>query len=343
MTESIDLFCHWLPPKFRAAVQARGGKRLHMFNRAAAMPALANLEARFRVMDEFPGYLQVPSVASPPVEAVAGGEFASELARMANDEQADMVASHPDRFVGFVAVLPMGEPDAAMREATRAIVELGALGVQVFSNVNGRPLDEPGFLEVIRHVAKLERLIWMHPTRGMDRADYPTETVSKFDLWWALGWPYETSAAMGRLVFSGILEDTPMPRIITHHAGGMIPMVEGRITSGLSLLGTRCPPGMEEVIQTPLRGAPVEMFKRFYADTATFGSRDAIKCAIDFFGINQVLFATDMPFDPEQGPGYIRSTLQAIAELDLDESQRQLILSGNARALCGLPVSILKG
>jgi aminocarboxymuconate-semialdehyde decarboxylase len=336
MPDSLDLFCHWLPRRFIAEVRARSARPLHMLERAAAMPAMADLEARLRIMDEFPRYAQVPSVASPPVESVGGPAVARDLARLANDEQAAMVARHPERFAGFVAVLPMNDPDAAMAEATRAIRELGALGVQVFSNVNGRPVDEPEFLEIIRHVARLGRPIWLHPIRGMDHADYRSETVSKFDLWWAFGWPYETSAAMGRLVFSGVLEESPAPRIIAHHAGGMIPMMEGRIASGLSLLGTRCPPGMEESVRTPLCAPPIEMFRRFYADTATFGSAAAIACALGFFGPEQIVFATDMPFDPEQGPGYIRSTLRAIDELDIAPEVREQLLAGNARRLCGL-------
>ena len=208
MPESIDIFCHWLPRKFIARVQACSTRPLHMFDRAAAMPAMVDLEARLRVMDEFPGYTQVPSIASPPVEAVGVPAVACELAQLANDEQAAIVARHPDRFPGFVAVLPMNDPDGAMREATRAIRELGAVGVQIFSNINGRPLDEPEFLEVIRHVTALGCPIWLHPIRGMD-PDYRAEAISRFDLWWAFGWPYETSVAMGRLVFSGVLAETP--------------------------------------------------------------------------------------------------------------------------------------
>ena len=115
-------------------------------------------------------------------------------------------------------------------------------------------------------------------------------------------------------------------------------MMEGRISSGLSLLGTRCGSGMEDAVRTPLRLAPIEMFKRFYADTATFGSRAAIDCALAFFGAERMVFASDMPFDPEQGPGYIRSTLQAIAELEIKPDARHQILAGNARRLCGMPI-----
>lgn len=310
-----------------------------MLERAAAIPVMSELEARFRVMDEFPGYVQVPSLAGPPVEALEDVALEIELAQIANDEQAEAVSRHPDRFMGFVACLPMSDPAAAQREASRAIHQLGARGVQISTNINGHSLDEPQFLEVIRHVARLHRPIWLHPTRGMDRADYRAEAISKFDLWWAFGWPHETSVAMGRLVFSGILEEEPRPNIITHHAGGTIPMMENRITSGLSLLGTRCPPGMEHAVESSLRSPPIDLFKRFHADTATFGSRAALECGLAFFGPDQMVFASDMPFDPEQGRGYIHSTLQALKEMNLTADDREKILAGNARRLCGLAAS----
>ena len=336
MNQAIDLFCHWLTPKYSARLQARARRPMHMLTRALAMPAMVDLEARFRVMDLFPGYTQIPSLASPPLETVGDAAVSLELARIGNNEQAELVARHPDRFNGFVAAVPMNDPDAARAEATRAIQELGAAGIQVFSNVSGSPLDEPRFLDVFRHLHALDRPVWLHPARSMDYADYRTESVSKFDLWWAFGWPYETSVAMGRIVFSNILEECPELRIITHHAGGVVPMLEGRIASGLSLLGTRCPPGMETAVRTSLQRPPIDMFRRFYADTATFGAAGALECALRFFGADQLLFASDMPFDPERGPTYIRSTLEGIAELEVTDHQRQQILSGNARRLCRL-------
>jgi predicted TIM-barrel fold metal-dependent hydrolase len=169
----------------------------------------------------------------------------------------------------------------------------------------------------------------------MTTPDYSTEKVSKFDLWWALGWPYETSVAMGRLVFSGLFDRCPDLAIITHHVGGMIPMMEGRIGSGLDLLGTRVLPGYEQAVKTSLKQRPLEAFRKFYADTASFGSRAAIECGKAFFGIDRLLFATDMPFDPEQGPGYIRETFRAIDGMALSADQREAILFRSALKLCG--------
>ncbi len=307
-----------------------------MFQRAQANRVMTDLEARFRVMDGFPGYAQVPSLASPTPEQIASPEQSPDLARIANDAMAAMVAAHPQRFPSFVGTLPLNNPDFALREAERAVRELGAAGVQILTSVQGQPLDRPEFLAVFELMATLNRPVWLHPTRPMTTADYATESVSKFDLWWALGWPHETSVAMGRLVFSGVFDRHPTLVVITHHAGGTVPMMAGRLGSGLELLGTRTPPEHSQAIQTSLREPPLAAFKRFHADTATFGSSAAIECGAAFFGWDRMLFATDMPFDPEQGPGYIRATLQALDALNLTPVQRHAVLSGNARRLLHL-------
>jgi len=255
------------------------------------------------------------------------------LARIANDTMANLVELHPDRFAGFVAALPLNNPQAALQEADRAVDQLHAAGIQVYTSSNGRPVDNPNILAVFELMASKNRPVWLHPIRAMTSPDYPNESVSKYDLWWALGWPYESALSMGRLVFSGIFDRYPDLKIITHHVGGIIPMVEGRLDTGLEMLGTRVIPGQEHAVQTPLRARPIDAFRKFYADTASFGSRASIECGRSFFGLNRIVFATDMPFDPEQGPGSIRETLRAIGEMDLAQEERHRILAGTARTL----------
>lgn len=307
-----------------------------MFERAQKMPVMVDVLARLKMMDQFPGYRQILSLASPTIEAIAEPDESPELARIGNDALCRMAAGHPDRFPGWIASLPLNNPDAAMAEIDRSVKQLGAVGVQVYTNVGGHPLDEPQYLQVIEHAAGTGCAVWLHPIRLMTAADYSSERHSKFDLWWALGWPHESSIAMGRLVFAGLFDRWPDLTVITHHCGGTIPLMEGRLKSGLKLLGTRNPPHLAEAVKTSLKERPVDAFRRFHADTASFGSRAAIECGMSFFGVDRMLFATDSPFDPEQGPGYIRETLRAIGEMDLTDSQRTAILSGNAERLLRL-------
>lgn len=297
---------------------------------------MADLDKRFRIMDAFPGYRQIPSLASPPPEAIADPSDAVTLACLANDAGAEIVARHPDRFPSFVATLPLSDPAACHDEMERAVRTLGARGVQIFTSVNGHPVDGPAYLALFHQAAELGCAIWLHPVRPLTAPDYPTETVSKFDLWWAFGWPQETSLAMGRLVFSGLFDRYPNLVIITHHVGGTVPLMGGRLGCGLDQLGTRTPPQFAEAIRTPLQARPLDAFRQFHADTASFGSREAIECGRRFFGINRLLFASDMPFDPEQGPGHIRETLAALQELDFTPQERQRVLAGNARRVLNL-------
>ena len=138
----IDIFNHIFPAKFFERMTAEGGPAHDMEKRVRNIPVLYDLDRRFRVIEEFGDeYQQVLSIASPPIEAIAAPKLAVELARLANDGMAELVDRYPERFPAFVASLPMGDVDAALEEMARAIDRLGARGIQIFTNVNGRPLD----------------------------------------------------------------------------------------------------------------------------------------------------------------------------------------------------------
>ena len=76
--------------------------------------------------------------------------------------------------------------------------------------------------------------------------EFPIEDCSKYELWFLIGWPYQTTVAMSRLAFSGIFEDFPQLKIVTHHVGAMIPMLAGRIENGLKMYGGRTAPELKE-------------------------------------------------------------------------------------------------
>lgn len=275
------------------------------------------------------------TLASPPIERFAGPDVSPELATVANDGMASLVDEH-DRFVGFVASLPMNNPDASLAEAKRAIDQLGATGVQIFTNVDGRALDNPEFLPLFELMASYDLPIWIHPARGAEMPDYRDEDRSKYEIWWTFGWPYETSAMMARLVFSGLFDLFPDLKIITHHLGGMTPYFEGRVGPGMDQLGSRTTDEDLTVILDRLQKRPLDYFKQFYGDTAVFGSAAATRCGPEFFGVDHVLFASDCPFDPEKGPGFIRETIRVLDGLDVSDEVRAQIYEGNARRMLRL-------
>lgn len=292
----IDVFNHCLPQRYVAACKSCQTKPLVMFDRAVKMPGMSDCNQRLEIMNNFPGYRQILSLSSPSPEIITTPEKAPDLARIGNETMADWCAENPNYFPGFVATLPLNHPEAALHEADYAIRELGALGIQLYTHVNGLPLDRPEFLALFEKMAELDRPVWLHPLRSSAQEDYLGEGISKYDLWWAFGWPHETSVCAGRLVFAGIFDRWPGLKIITHHAGGTIPMMEGRLRHGLKDPSSRYAPDQKKAIRRELKMEPVEAFRKFYADTATFGSLLAIEAGLSFFGTDHCLFATDFPF-----------------------------------------------
>ncbi len=331
----LDMFNHIFPKTYFDKMLEVAPNFKDMGKRVREIPVLYDLEKRFRVMDEFDDYAQIICLAAPPLEVLAP-ELSPELARIANDGMAEYVDKYPDRFPGFVASMPMNNPDAALKEIDRAIDELNAVGIQFFSNVNGAPLDLPELKPLFAKMHEKDLPIWIHPARGANISDYPTEERSKYEIWFVFGWPYETSVAVARLVFGYYFDEFPNLKIITHHMGGMIPFFEGRVGTSWDQLGSRTSDEDYTVILKNLKKPHLEYFKQIYADTALFGAVPGTKCGLEFFGVDQIVFASDCPFDPEKGPYYIRETIKIIEELDISDEDRYKIFEGNARKLMKL-------
>jgi aminocarboxymuconate-semialdehyde decarboxylase len=333
----IDIFNHIWPVPFFQALQKVVPNFRDMGKRVTSIPMLMDLELRFRVMDRFDDYVQILSMSSPPLEAMAPDPAtAQELVRIANDSVAEICVRYPDRFPGFIAILASNNPQGMIDETRRAIEDLGAVGVLLYSNAAGRPIDGPEFEPLYAMMERYDRPIWIHPTRTAAFADYQTESKSKYEIWWTLGWPYETTVAMSRLVFSGVLDRYPALKVITHHGGGIAPMLEGRLGPGWDQLGTRTSDEDYVVLLKSLHRRPLDYFRLFYADTALFGSAGATRLALEFFGPQHFLFASDSPFDPEQGPMYIRETIRILEALEVTDAERARIFHGNAIELLGL-------
>jgi predicted TIM-barrel fold metal-dependent hydrolase len=313
---------------------APNGKDMH--KRVRNIPCIVDLDERFKIMDMFDEYAQIICLGSPPIEVFGPPPISTDMAKLANDGMAELVQKYPDRFPGFIASLPMNDPKGLLAEANRAIKDLGAVGVQVFTNVLGRPLTKPETMPLFDLMAELDRPIWMHPARGADFPDYKGEPKSHYEIWFVFGWPYETSVAMAHMVFSGLFDRHPDLKIITHHLGGMIPYFEGRVGPGWDQLGTRTSDEDYTLLLKKLKQRPLDYFRLFYADTALFGAKEATICGLKFFGVDRVLFASDSPFDPEKGSAYIRSTIEIIDSLDIKAGERQAIYEGNARRLLKL-------
>jgi aminocarboxymuconate-semialdehyde decarboxylase len=330
----IDIFPHITPKKFLDALEKQTSSRFPLRDVITAASSLTDLEARFRIMDKYPDLVHVLTVSSPPLEVIAGPKEAVELARLANDEVAELVTKYPDRFVAGTALLPMNDIDAALEETDRAINELRFRGVQIFSNINGKPLDSPEFMPLYERMAHYNLPIWIHPRREPAFADYQTENRSRYAIFSVFGWPYETTVAMARLVFSGVLEKYPELKFITHHAGAMVPYLAQRIVGAYDFDESR----VKVKFMRSLRQPPIEYFRMFYNDTALYGNTPALMCAHAFFGAERLLFGTDMPYDSQLGDRHTRETIRAIDAMDIPDADKKMIYEDNARRLLRLPV-----
>ena len=325
----IDIFNHIVTPRYREARLKIAPPQMRLLDQERVMPARFDLDARFRAMDTAgEGYMQILTTANPSVETFTNAADALDLSRIANDEMAELVARYPERFFGAAACLPMNDVDVAIGELDRAIEQLGLRGVQLYTDVQGIPLDDPRFRPFFAKVAELDIPILLHPVRSADRPDYPTETASRFDTWRAIGWLYDTVSAMARLTFSGVFDRHPDIKIVTHHLGGFAPYAAERIREGYDKLLNAARAKNEPL---GLRQHPFDYFKQFYADTITIGSVSALRCGIDFFGVDRVMFATDMPFDTQGGRKYVEVALQAMEQLDASAADKAKIFEGNAR------------
>jgi len=331
----IDIGAHILPKGYKDALYKIPDTRINLQDVIDTLPTMYDLDHRFRVMDKFEGLMQVLTLSSPAVEEFSDAEKSPDFAKLANDGMAELVLKYPDRFVAAVACLPINNVDASLKEIDRAINDLKFRGAQLNTPINDKPLDAPEFMPIYEKMSQYNLPIWIHPMRTVGFPDYRTEKKSRLMIFHIFGWPYETAAAMTRLVFSGVFEKFPNLRFIVHHAGGMVPFLEQRIIGAYDhaemMRGAKYKQGLTR--------APIDYYKKcFYYDTAIYGHTPGLMCTRDFCGVDNMLFGSDFPYDSQFGERYTRQTIEAIDQMEIDENEKKQIFEMNARNLLRLPI-----
>jgi uncharacterized protein len=333
----IDAYTHFFPKRFFAMLDDVASDFKDMGKRVRSLPALHDLDMRKKIVDGHKDYQQILSYTQPPIELIAKTPAQiDEFCRIINDGLAELIAKEKDHFPGWVAQVSLAAADAGVAEAKRAVKELGALGVQIYTNVKGKPLDCPEYLPFWDKISELGIPIWMHPARGAEMPDYMTEDKSLYEIWWTFGWSYETATAMMRLVYSKIMDNHPGLKLIAHHFGGIVPMLEGRIGPGNDVMGSRTSDKDYVSLRKGLKKRVLDYFKQdFWADTAVFTAEPATKAGLAFFPRDKIVFASDCPYDPEGGTMYPRETLRILESLDLSKTDRDKIYFKNLEAVTG--------
>lgn len=327
----IDIYAHMVLPKVKEMVLA---KQEHI-KIIKTNPAVYDLDVRFRIMDKHPDVVQVLTLPGTTVEELVGpGQASIDLARNINDEMAEIVYKYPERFVAGVATLPLSDIDASLKEIDRAVNDLKLRGILVRIPIFNKSVDRPELFPLYEKMCEHNLPIWFHPQSTPKVPNYADEKESRYFVWHLWGLPWETTVAMTRLVFSGVMEKYPRLKIITHHCGGMVPFFAGRIVNHYNFAEMLD----KENYKNGLTEPHIEYFRRFYNDTAIVGNPAALMCGYTFFGAEHLLFGTDAPMDFQFGYYCTQATIEAIEQMDIPDTDKKKVFEDNARKLLRLPV-----
>ena len=321
MVRRIDAFAHVLPrPFYRELNDAHPSDELQALE---GSPRFYDPDYRLDVLDEFGIDRQVLTLARPPIWRGIDPDEALALTRSANDA-VRAFADESDRFIP-VGTLPFVTDDY-LAEFERCVDDLDMAGVQIFSNAGGQPIDGDAHRRLYARAAERDAPIWLHPQLHEWHAWDEEYMLHKI-----LGWPFDTSLAMARLVFSGILDDHPDLAVIPHHMGAMIPHFAARIELFHRMLVEH-----RDVYPYPVpdfEGSVGEQLRRFYPDSCRCGDAGVLEDGLEFFGSDRLVFATDYPFGPDQGRAFLRDEIAGVEEMDVDEDTRAGVFAGNLEAL----------
>src|SRR5215831_17386011 len=329
----IDAHTHFSSLKVLDALEKEDGKPFVLDRMYRSKPALTDPKARLDILDrnEVDIHVLVPIPWLEAFPRVAHDRtLAPQFARMMNDEIAAVVAAHPKRFRG-VALLASVDPDAMVAELTRCVKELGFVGAYLPVGPTAKRMDHPDFEPLYRAIVDLDVMLWLHPSRP-PVADYADEKTSLYQVWQQMGWPYDTTAAMYRIVFSGVFERHPSIRIITHHHGGFVPYYQGGMRGSWAASEEE---GRE--VSDKVARPYIDHFKKLYCDTAC---KDyvpkVLELALDFFGPERMLFGSDTPFGAGDGQSFTSGALRSIEAMQITPDVRATILSANAQRILKL-------
>ena len=242
---------------------------------------------------------------------------ALDLAQLVNDHIASICRAHPHRFVGLGTV-PMQDSTLAVKELERCVNELGLVGIQIGTHVNGRNLDEPALFGVFEAAAALGAAVFVHPWEMLGR-----ERMSRYWLGWLVGMPAETAVAICSVIFGGVLDRLPALRIAFAHGGGAFAFTLGRIEQGYHK--------RPDLVAINDVERPRAYLDRLYFDSLVHDER-ALRYLIDTVGVGRIAFGSDYPFPlGEQPPGALIESME-----DLSAAQRERLLSGTALEFLGL-------
>ncbi|MFB6151505.1 MAG: amidohydrolase family protein [Haloarculaceae archaeon] len=324
----IDSFAHVVPKGY---YEALGDVHASYAWERHPTAGFWDYEQRVADLDEFGIDRQVIMLGGPHLFAEAADhadeETMADLMRAANDQVREIADEYPDRFVP-VGTVPFLHDDLGA-EFRRCIEDLDMAGIQMFTNYDGRPVDDEELHVLYDLATEYDVPLWLHP-QVHDWYDW----TDQWGVNMAFGWLFDTTLALTRLVFSGLLERYPDLKLVTHHGGGSVPHFMERAKlffheGGAFQDTAKMFQGGYEELTRPVD----EYYTQFYADTVVYGSDPALRTLYEVFGPDQLLFGTDYPYGGNAGRDFMRTNTEVFERLDVPDDERAAIAGGNLEAL----------
>ncbi len=321
----FDLHTHYYPPIYFDKIRdlpsefsfdkSPSGQTIIKYRGArffGVTPPMTDVTKRLEDMDRVGIDVEVVSLSTPNV-FFTGAQHQPEIARMTNDAYAELIAKHPSRFKGFASI-PMDAPDAALNELHRAIGELKLNGVILLSNIGGKPLTSPEYRPFFAEANRMKLCILLHPMLPAN-----TDPFREYVLGPIVGFMFDTTLAVARMCFDGMLREFPDIRWIVAHLGGAVPYLMERMDNGWRDF-TECREKIDEL--------PSVYLKRLYYDTVNFNPH-MLMLARNMHGADHMVMGSDYP----HLLGSIDRAVSSIEGLDIPDDEKRRIFEGTALSI----------
>ncbi|MGI0092316.1 MAG: amidohydrolase family protein [Nitrososphaerales archaeon] len=336
MRTVIDAYTHNIPTTYLKEILKSSDPKIrkpaeHTAKRCDVHPNMVDFDVRISQMDKNGIAKQVTCMyqgLDPNHLPILDGADQVRLCKMINDDMATAVAKAKGRVFALGTPPLRGLENGGIEEMRRAIRELDLRGFMVVTNIGGEPVDH--YKLFWQEANRLGVPVYLHPVDPVTPTSRPYE--DEYDLMHVLGWPFETSLTMARLVLSGTMATNPNLRVVAHHLGAMIPFFAGRINESYDKEMSLARPD-QKFDQVKGKGPAIEHFDGFYLDTAIGGNKAAIECACQVFGTKKIIFGTDYPFGPRDGTIRLERYPGIVEEADLSEEEKHLIFEENTSKL----------
>jgi predicted TIM-barrel fold metal-dependent hydrolase len=316
ITVVIDVFCHHISKSVGNILEK--GKYYGEGKEFPYPPQNGDPEVRLALMDKYGIDIQALSQTTPVLLGLSPQE-AAEVCRLSNDDNHALCKAHPDRFVN-ICIISLLDMDSAMRELERSINELDCRGVTISSSQNRRGLDSPEYFPFYEKIVEHDLPILIHGTH------WECSPLMDMDNAWrflhVFGWDYDSTQAVWRLIFGGVIDRFPSLKIVTHHLGNYIPFFVRRIEQNFN-----------NFLRDKLPRHISEYWDNIYGDTAVDGTPGAFPCGYAFFGSDRMMYGSDYPFGAEAGEDFIRENLAGVKAMAIPEDEKRKILRENAKKM----------